>query len=176
MRVWGCDCYERIRHGPLKSEPGYPNARKLIYLGESTDGKSYRCLDPESREVVHAFDVSFNEDMSKRRSDLRSFDTRRKQSRDEREASDTLIYNDLDDIQGILDYRNLFDGSEPEFVAADSKPVGNRPFIRSTGKPFGISPKVAAHEEGSTEMDFLVVSASATVAGAVLSFCSDASF
>ena len=48
VRVWGCDVYERLRSGPLKSEPGYANARKLIYLGVSPDEKSFRCLDPES--------------------------------------------------------------------------------------------------------------------------------
>ena len=123
IRVWGCDVHERLRNGPLKSEPGYPNARKLIYLGVSPDEKSFRCLNPETREIVHAFDVKFDESMSNRRSALRSFDTRMKQTRLERENSDTLFYNDFDDGQGLLDMRSLFNNPPPEDPHDSARPI-----------------------------------------------------
>ena len=52
--------------------------------------------------------------MSDRKSDLRSFDRRLRQSRAEREESGQLIFNDFDDEQGILDYRNLFTETAPD--------------------------------------------------------------
>ena len=110
LRVWGCDAYARIRDGPLKSEPGRPHGRKLIYLGESQDGKSFRCFNPETRKVVHEFDLVFVESMADRTNALREYDARMHKSRKDREADETYFYSDYEDETGNQDLRNLFDG------------------------------------------------------------------
>ena len=78
IRTWGCDMYQRIPSGPKSSEPGHPNARKLLYLGVSDDGKAYVGYDVEatnaSNKIRHVFDVHFDEDMRNRTNNLRAYD------------------------------------------------------------------------------------------------------
>ena len=97
MRTWGCDMYQRIPSGPKSSEPGHPNARKLLYLGVSDDEKAYIGYDVEatnaSNEIRHVFDVHFDEDMRNRTNNLRAYDRRRKLTVDQRPN----IMNEWDD-------------------------------------------------------------------------------
>ena len=108
IRVWGCDMYERLPNGPKSSEPGAPNARKMIYVGVSSDGKSFVGYDVNAAQTRRdCFNVAFDESMKNRVNNLREYDKRRRLEADEQ----PIIFNDWDqDDFGDADHqRSLFD-------------------------------------------------------------------
>ena len=118
IRTFGCDMYQRLPKGPRSSEPGYPNARKLLYLGISDDGKAYIGYDVEAsnpnNEVRHVFDVRFDEDMRNRTNNLRAYDERRKLEANLRPTT----FNEWDDdaTDSREHVRSLYDLYVPKTV------------------------------------------------------------
>ena len=111
IRTWGCDMYERVPNGPMSSEPGFPNARKLIYLGVSDDGMSFLGYDVEASNVTNelrfCMNVQFDESMTNRTNNLRAYDERRKLQPDCRPQT----YNEWDSsiTEGHDHVRALYD-------------------------------------------------------------------
>ena len=108
VRVWGCDMYERLPSGRKSSEPGSPNARKMIYVGVSVDGKSFLGYDVEGAHTRRdCFNVEFDESMKNRVNNLREYDKRRRLPHDEQ----PIIFNDwsTDDDDDAEHQRSLFD-------------------------------------------------------------------
>lgn len=108
VRTWGCDMYERLPNGPKSSEPGFPNARKLLYMAVSEDEKSYIGFDPESFTTVRrCMDCRFDEDMRNRTNNLRSYDARRKLPEEQRPALFNEWESNNDDQRDFV--RSLYD-------------------------------------------------------------------
>ena len=74
-RVWGCDMYEFNAQPKI---PGVPKARRLIFVGIPKNAPNgFLGFDPETRTVRLAYDVTFDEDLTRRHGNLRVFDHRR---------------------------------------------------------------------------------------------------
>ena len=130
IRVWGCDMYERLPNGPKSSEPGAPNARKMIYVGVSSDGKSFVGYDVNAAQTRRdCFNVAFDESMKNRVNNLREYDKRRRLTVDEQ----PIIFNDWDqdDFDDADHQRSLFD-LYPDVTDASSEPSGGLEHPRET--------------------------------------------
>ena len=74
LRVFGCDAYVMRTHDDDAKLPGIQKGRIGIYVGQGTEYMGYRILNPADGSISTTVDVTFNEDLSQRRSQLLHFD------------------------------------------------------------------------------------------------------
>ncbi|GJX03123.1 zinc finger, CCHC-type containing protein [Tanacetum coccineum] len=60
LRVFGCKAYAKVTKPHLKKLDD--RSRELVYLGTEPGSKTYRLLDPVTKEIVVSRDVKFKED------------------------------------------------------------------------------------------------------------------
>ena len=131
IRTWGCDMYERIPNGPMSSEPGFPNARKLIYLGVSDDGMSFLGYDVEASNVTNelrfCMNVQFDESMTNRTNNLRAYDERRKLQTDDRPQTydewDSSVTEGHDHVRALYDTYDTDQQSPTEQLSLAGGPI-----------------------------------------------------
>ena len=131
IRIFGCDMWE-FDHGHLKSNPGQSRAKKLIYLGiPAESSRGYLGFDPETRTVKVCYDVTFDENMTQRANQLRTYD----EARDGWHVQEELAFNNQKDQLQSDQVRQLYaqqdspaatkhaDRREVEFVDDNGDPL-----------------------------------------------------
>jgi len=105
FRIWGSYCYKKLPK--CRKLPGLAVRKRLIYLGDSTDGIGFRCFDPLDYKFSTEFELIFDEtSVAKRSTLLEAFDNRRKIIGNKDTIEDIPIVSDFDHDQH--DERQIF--------------------------------------------------------------------
>ena len=121
-RVWGCDMFEFQEGAKI---PGAPKARRLIFVGIPENAPNgFLGFDPETRTVRLAYDVTFDEDLTRRQGNLRVFDHKRHVQEEHLPMHDMPLASQSDRLDSDA-VRTLYTPEQVEMATTGSEEHGN---------------------------------------------------